>query len=127
MVTALDQHTALVIIDLQNGIVQFPVIDPIKDIIANATKLVEAFHKAGQPVVAVNVNPAISKAFATRKEPANGGMPPFNEDWLKIIDELGTTPEDIYVTKTTWGAFGSTDLHAELQKLGVTNIVLCGV
>ncbi len=127
MVTALDKNTALVLIDLQNGIVNFPVVHPIKDIIANAAKLVEAFHKAGLPVVAVNVDPRNSKAFSTRKEPANFSMPPIQDEWIEIIKELGVNADDIHVTKTAWGAFGTTDLDEKLKALGVTGIVLGGV
>lgn len=128
MVTALDKKTALVLIDLQNGIVQLPLAHPAKDILANATKLVEAFHKAGLPVVAVNVNPNNSKAFAVRKEggPAGGGQQ-LPDEFMHIVKELGTTPDDIYVTKTTWGAFGSTDLDEKLKALGVTGIVIGGI
>jgi nicotinamidase-related amidase len=127
MVTTLDKNTALVVIDLQNGIAQFPVAHPITDIIANSAKLIEAFHKAGLPVVAVNVDPTKSKAFALRIEQKNPAMPQLPKEWFQIVKELGTTGEDIYVTKTTWGAFGSTNLHQKLQQLGVTGIVLCGV
>lgn len=127
MITALDKKTALVLIDLQNGIVQMPTVHPIKDVIANAARLVKAFHKAGLPVVAVNVDPRNSKAFAVRKEPANFNMPPITDEFIAIVKELGTGPDDIYVTKTTWGAFGSTDLDDKLKALGVTGIVLGGV
>jgi nicotinamidase-related amidase len=127
MITALDKNTALVLIDLQNGIVQFPVVHPIKDIIANAATLVEAFHNAGLPVVAVNVDPRNSKAFGVRKEPANFSMPPIQDEFVQIVKELGANPDDIYVTKTAWGAFGTTDLDEKLKALGVTGIVLGGV
>ena len=35
MVTALDKNTALVIIDLQKGIIQFPLAKPVTEIITN--------------------------------------------------------------------------------------------
>lgn len=127
MITTLDKNTALVIIDLQNAIVQIPTVHPMKDVIANAAKLVDAFHKAGLPVVAVNVNPNNSKAFNVRKEPSNRTLPHFEDEWLAIVKELGALPDDIYVTKTAWGAFGTTDLDEKLKALGVTGIVLGGV
>ena len=125
MVTALDKNTALVLIDLQNGIANYPTVHPMKDIIANAAKLVEAFHKAGLPVVAVNADPR--KFKQVRKEPSNFSMTPIQDEWLEIVAELGTRPDDIYVTKASWGVFGTTDLDEKLKALGVTGIVLGGV
>src|ERR1700748_1988736 len=103
MITTLDKNTALVLIDLQKGISQFPTITPFKDVVANAAKLVEAFHKTGLPAVAVNADPR--KFKQVRKEPSNFSMPPIQDEWLEIVAELGTRPDDIYVTKASWGVF----------------------
>jgi len=127
MITALDEKTALVLIDLQKGLSQFPTVHSFKDVVANAATLVEAFHKAGLPVVLVNVDPRNSKAFAVRKEPANFTMPPIQDEFVQIVAELGAKPDDIYVTKTAWGAFATTNLDEKLKALGVTGIVLGGV
>ncbi len=70
MVTELDKNTALILIDLQKGIVGLPLPTPINPVLDNAAKLVDAFHKAGLPVVAVNVNPAGAKWQHARKEPS---------------------------------------------------------
>jgi nicotinamidase-related amidase len=40
---------------------------------------------------------------------------------------LGRQPNDIVVTKRTWGAFASTDLGRQLETLGVTQVVVTGV
>jgi nicotinamidase-related amidase len=37
------------------------------------------------------------------------------------------TPDDITVTKRTWGAFYGTDLDLQLRRRGVTQIVLAGL
>ena len=39
------------------------------------------------------------------------------------------TPQqnDLTVTKKTWGAFHNTSLHEELQKRGITQVVICGI
>ena len=125
MITALDKNTALVLIDLQNGISHYPTVHPFKDVVANAAKLVEAFHQAGLPVVAVNADPR--KFKQVRKEPSNFSMPPIQDEWLEIVKELGTRQDDIYVTKASWGVFGTTDLDEKLKALGVADIVLGGV
>jgi len=127
MVTALDKNTALVLIDLQKGIVQYPVVHPIAGIIANAAKLVDAFHKAGLPVVIVNVNPSDAAWLKARKEPSNSPGGQFSPDFFDIVPELKTNDDDIFVTKSTWDAFDSTYIDEELRKFGVTGIVIGGV
>lgn len=126
MITEIDKNTALVLIDLQKMIVQLPVAQPIDGILENAAKLVTAFRKTGRQVVLVNVNP-VGKAFGTRKESqarAGGSLP---ADALDIVPQIAVEEDDIRITKTTWGAFYDTTLHAELQKRGITQIVLAGV
>jgi len=126
MVTVLDKNTALVLIDLQKGIVAMPLANSMERVLVNAAKLVAAFRKASLPIVIVNVNPALNKRPATRKTPAaQSGA--FKEDWLEIVDDIKTQPTDIFITKSTWGAFFETSLHEELQKRNITGIVLAGV
>lgn len=127
MITALDKNTALVLIDLQNAVVQLPLAKPAGEILANAAKLVAAFRKANLPVVIVNVNPAGAAWTKVRKESnqAQGGAP--KEDWLDIVPEIKTQPNDIFITKHTWGAFYETALDEELKKRNITGIVLAGI
>ncbi|PUZ24503.1 Nicotinamidase-related amidase [Chitinophaga costaii] len=127
MVTALDPHTALVIIDLQKGITAYPTVNPMANVLAQNAKLVAAFHKAGQPVVAVNVDPGKFKNPDARKDAPSHGRAELPADFLDIVPEIGTLPTDIFVTKHSWGAFFETGLHEILQAKGVTGIVLSGV
>jgi len=126
MVTALDKNTALVLVDLQKGIVGYPLVHPIEGIITNAVKLVTAFRKAGLPIVLVNVNPGGAKWTNARKD-SNQAPRTFKEDWQDIIPEIKTAPTDIFITKHTWGAFFETALDEELKKRNVTGIVLGGI
>lgn len=125
MVTAIDKNTALVLIDLQKGIISLPLVHPAADVLNNAAKLVAAFRKANLPVVIVNVSPAGSWT-KTRKDAkqTSGG---FKDDFLEITPEIKTQADDIFITKRTWNAFFDTALHDELQKRGVTGIVIAGV
>jgi nicotinamidase-related amidase len=54
-ITALDPKTALVVIDLQKGIVSRPTVHPIAEIVKRAGALADAFRRKGLPVVLVNV------------------------------------------------------------------------
>jgi len=127
MITSLDKNTALVLIDLQNGIVGLPLVHPVSEILANAARLVEGFRKAGQPIVIVHVNPSGAKWTTARKDPSSAPAPAFKEDWLEITAEIKTEPTDIFITKHTWGAFFETALQDELAKRDVTGIVIAGI
>ncbi len=121
-ITALDPNTALVVIDLQKGIVAMPVTPPMGDVVQRAGALADAFRRHGLPVALVNVDDRPSgrteQGFSLQGLPA---------DWAELIPELNRQPHDILVTKKTMGAFTSTDLHAQLRAKGVTQLVIVGV
>jgi nicotinamidase-related amidase len=121
--TTLDPNTALIIIDLQKGIVGLPGIDSVGDVIDNARALADAFRARGLPVVLVNVTGGAPGR--TEQPPRQTGA--FPEGWTDLIPELDRQPGDITVTKRTWGAFASTDLDARLKARGVTQVVIAGI
>ncbi|HEY1558116.1 MAG TPA: isochorismatase family protein [Kofleriaceae bacterium] len=121
-ITTLDPTTALVVIDLQRGIVGLPTAHPIADIVANAAKLARAFRERGLPVVLVNVAGG-APGRSDAKQPAFTPPP----DWTELVPELDRQPSDLVATKLTWGAFHGTSLDMQLRRRGVTQIVLCGV
>jgi nicotinamidase-related amidase len=125
-VTALDKKTALVLIDLQNGIVSRPVVpNSAAEVIANAAILAAAFRAAKLPVVVVNVIPAERHASMRNDVKMSfGQLPP---DWAEIVPQIGVQSGDVRITKHTWNAFYNTHLNDELKKRGVTGIVLAGV
>ena len=51
----LDKHPALIVIDLQKGIVRLPLAHPSHEVIGKAALLAKAFRARGFPVVLVNV------------------------------------------------------------------------
>ena len=120
--TTLDPKTALIVVDLQRGIVGLPAIHPIGDIIARAQALAEAFRECDLPVVLVNV---AGGAPGRTEQPRQTGSRP--EGWTDLTPELNQQPGDIVVTKRTWGAFASTDLEVLLKARDVTQVVIAGV
>jgi nicotinamidase-related amidase len=120
--TALDPNTALMVVDLQKGIVGLPVIHPIGDIIERARALADAFREHGLPVVLVNV----AGGAPGRTEQPRQTMPR-PDGWSDLVPELDRQLGDIVVTKRSWGAFAGTDLEARLKALGVTQVVIAGV
>jgi len=121
-ITTLDPKTALVLIDLQKGIVSFSVAHPIDGVISNAAALASAWRTRGLPVVLVNVT-----GGAPGRTQAQRFSGPFPDGWADLVSELDQQPSDLTVTKKTWGAFHATDLEEKLRGLGVTHIVLGGV
>ncbi|MEI9986744.1 MAG: isochorismatase family protein [Aliidongia sp.] len=121
-VTTLDPKTALVVIDLQKGIVSLPTAHPTEPVVQHAAALAEAFRRRGLPVVLVNV----TGVAPGRAEQARG-TGQFPADWAEFVPALSRQPQDHVVTKRTWGAFTGTDLEQHLKTLGVTQIVLAGV
>jgi nicotinamidase-related amidase len=120
--TMLDPVTALVIVDLQRGIVDLPSAYGIGDVVARASALAAAFRRHRLPVVLVNV---AGGAPGRTERPRPGG--PFPDGWADLIPELDRQRDDIAVTKRTWGAFASTDLESQLRQRGVTQVVIAGV
>jgi nicotinamidase-related amidase len=120
--TTLDPKTALIVVDLQKGIVGLPLIHPVDRIVDRTRELLGAFRKRGLPVVLVNVAGA---APGRTERPRHIGS--FPDGWTDLIPELERQPGDIVVTKRTWGAFASTDLESQLKALGVTQVVVTGI
>jgi nicotinamidase-related amidase len=121
-VTALDPNTALIIVDLQKGIVGFETAHPAENVIRNSRRLADAFRERGLPVVLVNVD---GGAPGRTERPRPSGTWP--ADFAELVPELRQQPSDIVVTKRTWGAFASSDLEQQLKALGVTQVVVTGI
>lgn len=121
-ITTLDQKTALVVIDLQKGIVTLPTAHPIEDVVERAATLAQAFRAHGLPVVLVNV----AGVPAGRTDQASR-IREFPAGWTDFVADLQPRPRDHTVTKRTAGAFVKTDLEAWLKGEGVTQVVIVGV
>jgi nicotinamidase-related amidase len=121
-VTTLDPNTALIIIDLQTGIVSMPTAHPVSDVVARAAALASAFRRHRLPVVLVNVvGGAPGRAEQSRSAAGR------SDDWADLITELDRQPSDHTVTKRTWGAFTNTGLREYLEKHGITQVVIAGI
>jgi nicotinamidase-related amidase len=121
--TTLDPKTALLVVDLQKGIVGMAPKDRIADVVDRARALADAFRQHGLPVVLINVN----GGAPGRTEQPRPNLASLPEGWTDLIPELNRQPDDIVVTKQTWGAFASTDLEQQLKAVGVTQVVVLGI
>jgi nicotinamidase-related amidase len=120
--TQLDKIPALVVVDLQKGIVGRPTAHPAADVVQRAAALADAFRRQGLPVVLVNVD---AGAPGRTEQPLR--ITDFPHDWTDLVPELNRQPSDHRVTKRTWGAFTGTNLEAYLKERGVTQVVVVGV
>jgi len=130
--TTLDPRTALVVVDLQAGILAAPVEPhPADAVLARSVELAEAFRARDLPVVLVRVTgaPDGSDAVSSRTDGARaaGPRPPRPAGWDVLDPALHTSPSDLVVTKRSWGAFYGTDLDLQLRRRGVSQVVLTGI
>jgi nicotinamidase-related amidase len=121
-ITTLDDKTALVVIDLQKGLLAYPTLRPLPEIVTRAAELATAFRRHGLPVVLVN---AAARAPGRTDQPRNALV--HGADWLEFVPELGQRPGDLVITKRSPGAFGDSSLTADLRAHGVTQVVIVGV
>ncbi|QKJ88715.1 isochorismatase family protein [Paramixta manurensis] len=119
--STLDNLPALIVVDMQKGIVGLPLAHPTESIIDNNAKLAQAFRARGLPVVLVNV----TSGAPGRVEMAHDFTPP--ADWAELIPELGEHPDDHKVTKLQWGSFHGTSLDLYLRRRGVTQVIITGI
>jgi len=120
--TTLDTIAALIVIDLQKGIVALPTVHPISEIVSRSALLARAFRKRGLPVVLVNVTAAAPGR--TDAGPRKFSLP---DDWTDLVPELEQQPDDHLVSKQRPGAFIGTSLDDYLRQRGVTQVFLTGI
>lgn len=123
---ALDPRTtALVLIDLQNGVLSRK-LEPLSadELLETGKALARRFRAGGGTVVLVNVAPKMDETRAV-DEPS--GLPKTLPAGFLDLAPGVAEPGDLKITKTTWGAFFRTDLDSELRRRGTRTIVLGGV
>ena len=124
------EKSALVLIDLQNGITAMGVsTSPYtsEEVIQNASKLVNAFSAKGAFIVLVRVSTMDGKDMVKPKTDLKATGMKYSEGWDNLVPEISTTKNAHIVTKRQWGAFYGTDLDLQLRRRGIDTIVLGGV
>ena len=123
--------TALVVIDLQRGIVAAPSVPHSSaEVVARAAQMAAALRNAGGTVVLVHVTPSADGKDGLKPitdAPVGAGGRTLPPDWAEIVPELAPQPSDVIITKRQWGAFYGTELDLQLRRRGVDTIVLCGI
>jgi nicotinamidase-related amidase len=122
-VTQLDTAAALIVIDLQKGIVGLPTVHPVSEIIHRSARLARAFRERNLPVVLVNV----TGASPGRTDAGHRDLSSLPPDWTELVAELEQQPTDYLVSKQRVGAFIGTSLDETLRRHGVTQVFVTGV
>lgn len=122
-------RTALVVIDLQKGIVGMPAAPhDTASVVARAAHLADECRARGVFVVLVHVGASPDGRDGLRPvldEPVQWRSP--EPGWDEIVPPLGPKPGDHVVRKRQWGAFYGTDLDLQLRRRQVNTILLCGI
>ena len=125
-----NQHTALLVMDVQGAIVKMineetPFFDALK-------KAIKSARSSKMPVIYIvigfrNGYPEMSpnnKSFNLLK---SAGMDLVSEEATKIHQSIAPEEEDIVIVKKRTSAFTGSDLEVVLRSLGIKNIVLTGI
>lgn len=121
--------TALVVIDLQRGMLGAPTTPfAVSDVIARSARLADAFRARGATVVLVRFDPGSDGILfpypRTDIEHPRLAMP---REAVEIVPELGPKAGDVVITKHQPSAFFATDLEVQLRRRKIETIVLCGI
>jgi nicotinamidase-related amidase len=130
MITLDPRTSALVLIDLQQGVLAMSTVPrAASDVLRAGQALAERFRAAGAPVVLVNVTFAPDYADTPPRHVDRplalppGGLPPA---WATFPEGLAA-PGDLRITKRQWGAFTGTELDLQFRRRGVRTVVVGGI
>jgi nicotinamidase-related amidase len=120
---------ALVLIDLQQGIVSRPTLAPYsgEEVVRKAAGLAAAFRAAGSLVVYVRVDMAGVLRRPVDRSTRDLSAPPPPAAASELVAGCGYQPGDGLVTKRQWGAFVGTDLDQLLRRRNVRTMVIGGL
>ncbi|HET7616102.1 MAG TPA: isochorismatase family protein, partial [Bacillales bacterium] len=124
------ERTALVIVDLQKGVVENIKGKPYdtETVVENSIKLAKAFRENGGFVTLVHVDFLDGKdALRPITDEPGRSMGERPKSFSEIIPELGPEDGDLVVTKNQWGAFFGSNLDSQLRRRGIETIVMTGI
>ena len=131
MMSLTPAFTAVVIVDLQQGIVGLPMTPHSSaEVVARSVKLGRTLAAAGGTVVLVNVD--YSAGFADRPQgsvdaPLN--LPPegLPDGWAALLPEVAQLPTTVQITKRQHSAFFGTELDLQLRRRRIENVIVTGL
>jgi nicotinamidase-related amidase len=120
------KKTALVLIDLQNGIVGRDTKPyTASEVVERSRSLADAFRAKHAPVVYVRV--MMNDFLSLPADEAMNLPKDIPAQFSEIAESAGMQEGDLLITKRHWGAFAGTELEHELRSRGVDTVVLAGI
>ncbi|MEM9667707.1 MAG: cysteine hydrolase family protein [Pseudomonadota bacterium] len=109
--------TALVIVDVQEGMLDLPGIGPVgrDELLANICTLIDGARSANYPIVYIQHEGVAGQALA-KTVPGHA-----------IAREIAPRAEDKVVSKAECGMFKATELEKVLTELDVRRLIICGM
>ncbi|GEM81261.1 isochorismatase family cysteine hydrolase [Vibrio superstes] len=123
----ISEHSALIVIDLQEGIVDKVPAEVATSVISNSLALCGAFERARLPVFVVNVAGRAKGLTEVQQRASKRAQASSATVWGPLIESFSNNPNFKYLTKYSWGAFTNTGLHDQLKAQGITDVYLTGV
>ena len=118
----LDPVTALIVIDLQHGIVGMADRAAATAVVERAVMLARSFRDLGLPRVFSSVVGAAPGRVEQARNLADRAA-----DWAELLPELEAQADDHLIQKKTWGAFTAIGLDAWLRQRNATQVVVAGI
>lgn len=122
------RSTALVLIDLQHGIVGLPTAPYDGPLVTSkSAHLAHELRQKGALIVYVRVDLQRMLKVPCDKSLRDPNAPPPPAHASEIVPESGIQKEDLVITKNQWGAFFGTDLEAQLRARQIKTVILGGI
>jgi nicotinamidase-related amidase len=121
------KSTALVLIDLQKGIVARQLAPhSSSDVVSRSAALASALRASGGTVAYVHVLVGDTLSLPSDRPMQRPAEPP-PPSASELVPEAGFREGDVLITKRQWGAFYGTDLDQQLRRRGIRTIILAGI
>ncbi len=122
------KKTALVVIDLQQGIVARQTAPHIPSrVIERSARIAKLLRAKGGTVVYVRVDMNAFLHLPVDQPFRDPNAPPLPVAASELVSEAGFQPGDVLITKRHWGAFAGTELEQILRQRGIDTVVLTGI
>jgi nicotinamidase-related amidase len=122
------KSTALVLIDLQNGIAGRQLAPHTgAEVVERGSQLASALRARGATVIFVRMSMGEILHVPVDAPMRDPNAPPPPAEASELIAGLDRQPDDLVITKRQWGAFYGTELDQQLRRRGIRTIVLGGI
>jgi nicotinamidase-related amidase len=122
------KKTALVLIDLQKGILSIATAPHSSEqVVQRSSQLAQAFRAKEGTVVYVRVDMGNVLQLPVDKPSRDPNAPPLPASASELAPDAGFETGDLLITKRHWGAFAGTELEQALKQRGIETVVLTGV